>query len=383
METSHVLCSGLVERIGSQTGKLTYKKSPGTEQQSIFEEEKSFPCHTDGITRVIELLLDPEYGVITTLNEISACGHRGVMGAEKFTKPTIVTSEMLATLESLSLLAPLHNPPTIQGMKIMSKMLPCPSVAVFDTEFHATMPEYAYKYAIPNEMYESFGIRRYGFHGTSHRYVSEQAASLLNRSPQETNVITCHLGNGSSIAAVHNGQCIDTTMGLTPLSGVVMGTRCGDIDPAIYPLLARQNGSSIEEIDTMLNSASGLTGICGMNDMRDIHAAIEKGDSKAALALDMFCYSIRKYIGAFYVALEKVDAVVFTGGIGENDDIARAAICRGLQSLGVHIDLQKNAVRSDKSRSLSLPDSPVDVLVIPTNEELAIATATVQALQAH
>lgn len=382
MQSLAVLCSGLVERIGAATGNLTYKKHPGTRGEYIFKEEKTFACHSDGISRVVELILDAAFGVVETLDEISACGHRGVMGAEEFTRPTLVEPKMLDTLDSLSILAPLHNPPTIQGMKIMSEMLPCPSVAVFDTEFHSTMPEYAYKYAIPEALYEKYGIRRYGFHGTSHRYVSERAAEFMNRPMNEVNFITCHLGNGSSISAVHNGECVDTSMGLTPLSGVIMGTRCGDIDPAIYPFLSRQNKSSIEEIDAMLNSASGFKGICGMNDMRDIHAAREQGDAKAELAFRMFCYSIRKYIGAYFAALGRVDAVIFTGGIGENDDISRAAICSGMQTLGIAIDASKNAERSDLVRNIATQGTAVNVLVIPTNEELAIAMATMNALKA-
>ncbi|HAS89093.1 MAG TPA: acetate kinase [Desulfovibrio sp.] len=381
MESSAILCSGLVERISAATGNLTYKQHPGTKNSRELEEERAFANHSEGIIRVMELLTDETYGVMKNLDEISACGHRGVMGAEKFTKPTIVEAGMLKTLKSLSILAPLHNPPTIQGMEIMNEMLPCPSVAVFDTEFHSTMPEHTYKYAIPEKMYDEFGIRRYGFHGTSHRYVSEQAADFMGKDRDKVNLITCHLGNGSSVTAVQDGRCVDTSMGLTPLSGVVMGTRSGDIDPAIYPFLARQTKNNIEEIDAMLNAESGLKGICSMNDMRDIHSARAHGDPKAELAFQMFCYSIRKYIGAYFAVLDRVDSIVFTGGIGENDDIARSSICAGLSGLGIEIDAQKNSIRSPESRSIATEQATVDTMIIPTNEELAIATATMNTLK--
>lgn len=382
MENRQVLCCGLVERIGTDTGSLTHKKAPCTSDEIVFKEEREFATHTEGITRVMALLTDAEYGVIKDLSEISACGHRGVMGAEKFTKPTLVEPGMLATLDDLSVLAPLHNPPTIQGMRIMSELLPCPSVAVFDTEFHSTMPEHAYKYALPNDLYTKYGIRRYGFHGTSHRYVAEQAADFLGKPRDGVNLITCHLGNGSSISAVRDGKCVDTSMGLTPLSGVVMGTRCGDIDPAISNYLAERTGKTVAEIDKMFNSESGLKGLSGMNDMRDIHAAREKGDQGAELAFEMFCYSIRKTIGSYYAVLGRVDALVFTAGIGENDDISRAAICKDFESLGIALDLEKNGQRSGEARSISRPGMAVDVLVIPTNEELAIAIATMNVLKA-
>jgi len=303
-----------------------------------------------------------------------------VQGGEEFTTSARIDARVLEVLRKLSPLAPLHNPPAVQGIEASMRRLPnCPSVAVFDTEFHATMPQKAFMYPIPYEMYEKYRVRRYGFHGTSHRYVAAQAARTLSRSEAGFNVITCHLGNGCSISAVKNGKCVDTSMGLTPLAGVMMGTRSGDVDPAILPYLAGQAGMSLDELDTMLNRKSGLLGICGMNDMRDLHAACDKGDAKAKLALEMFCYSIRKYIGAYYAVLGRVDALVFTAGIGENDDLARAGICAGLEDMGITIDPALNAVRGE-AREISRQDGKVRVLVIPTNEELAIAESTMKVL---
>ena len=381
MDTRGVLCSGLVERIGADMGSLTHKKAPGADAESKYSEEQPFPDHTAGMTRVMALLTDAKYGVIKDLSEITACGHRVVQGGEEFTKSTLIDSRVLGVIRELSPLAPLHNPPSIQGIEVIMKLLPhAPSVAVFDTEFHATMPPRAFMYALPYELYEKHRVRRYGFHGTSHRYVAQQAAQFLERPFEQFNCITCHLGNGSSITAVKEGKCVDTSMGLTPLAGVIMGTRCGDIDPAIHAYLGANTGMSLKEIDSMLNRESGLKGICGMNDMRDLHAAREKGDAKAQLAFEMFCHSIRKYIGAYYAVLGRVDALVFTAGIGENDDLARAGICEGLEGLGITIDPKLNAIRSGEPRKISQQGAKVRVLVVPTNEEIAIAEATMKVL---
>jgi acetate kinase len=381
MDTRGVLASGLVERIGEPTGSLAHKKAPGTEQEKKFSEERPFPDHTAGMTRVLALLTDAEHGVIKDLGEISACGHRTVQGGETFVKSTLVDAEVLKVLRELSPLAPLHNPPSIEGIEVVMKLLPdCPSVVVFDTEFHATMPQSAFMYALPYEFYEKHHIRRYGFHGTSHRYVSRQAAAFLSLPENGCNVITCHLGNGSSITAVKNGKCVDTSMGMTPMPGVIMGTRCGDIDPAILAYLGKRTGMSLDEIDNLLNRRSGLKGICGLNDMRDLHAARAKGDEKAELAFAMFCHSIRKYIGAYFAVLGRVDALVFTAGIGENDNFARAGICEGLDGLGIAIDPDKNGKRSPDARDIGAKDARVRVLVIPTNEELAIAEATMSVI---
>ncbi|MDL2290507.1 acetate kinase [Desulfovibrio sp. OttesenSCG-928-F20] len=377
MESQSVLCSGLVERIGDAQGILTHKKAPGTEAEAKTREEHPFPNHTAGLERVLALLTGPETGVIADLSEIAACGHRVVQGGEEFTQSTLIDERVLGVIRDLSPLAPLHNPPSIQGIEGAMKTLPgCPNVAVFDTQFHATMPPRAYMYALPYEFYEKHRVRRYGFHGTSHRYVAQAAARHMSRQEYGFNVITCHLGNGCSIAAVKDGVCIDTSMGLTPLAGVMMGSRCGDIDPAIHNYLAKETGMDLAAIDNTLNRKSGLKGICGMNDMRDIHAAREKGDEKAKLAFEMFCYSIRKYIGAYHAALGRLDALVFTAGIGENDEAARIGICDGLDPMGIAIDPDRNARKQGEVRVISPQGAKVRVLVVPTNEELAIAQAT-------
>ncbi|MDR3175754.1 MAG: acetate kinase [Desulfovibrio sp.] len=381
MDYEKVLCSGLVERIGEKTGSLTHKKDPGTDIERKTNEENPFPDHTAGMTRVMALLTDPVLGAIKDLSEISGCGHRTVQGGEEFTQSTLITEDVLEVIQRLSPLAPLHNPPSIQGIRVIMKLLPhCPSVAVFDTEFHASMPPRAFMYALPLEFYEKLRVRRYGFHGTSHAFVAARAAELLGRKEEEVNVITCHLGNGCSISAVKRGKCIDTSMGLTPLAGVIMGSRCGDIDPAILFYLARQTGMSIEKIDDTLNRRSGLKGICGLNDMRDIHSASGKGDEKARLALDMFCYSIKKYIGSYCAVLGKTDALVFTAGIGENDSEVREMVCADMEGLGIILDPLANAARSGQARVISDGKSAVRVMVIPTNEELAIAKSTVRVL---
>lgn len=382
MADKTVLCSGIVERIGDGMGSLTHKKAPGTADERKFSEERPFPDHTAGMTRVMALLTDGEYGVIKDLKEIGACGHRVVQGGEIFKESCMVGDKELRDIAALSPLAPLHNPAHIQGLEVVMKLLPhAPSVAVFDTEFHATMAPEAYMYPLPYDLYEKKRVRRYGAHGTSHKYVAHKAAEFMGRPNQGFNVITCHLGNGSSITAVRDGLCVDTSMGMTPLAGVMMGTRSGDIDPAIHAYLGRETGMGLEEIDSMLNRQSGLKGICGKNDMRDLHTARENGDSKAELAFNMLCHSIRKYIGAYYAVLGRVDALVFTAGIGENDDLARAGICKGLEGLGIAVDPEKNAVRSGKARNISPEGTRVPVLVIPTNEEIAIAEATVKVLE--
>lgn len=381
MDNRSVLCSGMVERIGAKTGGLVHKKAPGTDAERKFTEERPFPDHSAGMNRVMDMLTSPETGVIKTLSEIAACGHRVVQGGETLTSSIRIDARVLDVIRELSPLAPLHNPPSVQGIEVIMALLPdCPSVAVFDTEFHATMPPSAFMYPIPYEMYEKHRVRRYGFHGTSHNYVARQAARVMSRQETGFNVITCHLGNGSSISAVRDGKCVDTSMGLTPLAGVMMGTRSGDVDPAILPYLAKQAGMNIHALDDMLNRKSGLFGICGMNDMRDLHTAREKGDTRAQLAFEMFCHSIRKYIGAYYAVLGRVDALVFTAGIGENDNLARAGICEGLEGLGITIDPELNAVRSGEARKISQQGAKVRVLVIPTNEEIAIAESTMKVL---
>ncbi len=377
MQNQKALCSGLVERIGEKMGNLVHKKFPDTEKEEKFKVEQVFADHSAGMAAVMQLLVDPAKGVITSLEEISAVGHRVVQGGEKLQKACLVGEKEKNIIKDLAALAPLHNPANLQGIEVAQKLLPhAPSVAVFDTEFHATMPAKAYMYALPYELYEEQGIRRYGFHGTSHRYVCETGAEFLGKEVSKFNAITCHLGNGCSLSAIKNGQCVDTSMGMTPLAGVMMGTRCGDIDPAIHAYLGEHKKMSLQDLDALMNKQSGLKGICGMNDMRDLHDARDKGDKRAQLAFEMFCYSIIKYIGAYYAVLGRVDALIFTAGIGENDDLVRAEVCKGLSGLGVGIDLESNSKRMGVVRNLSLPKSKLPVLIVPTNEELAIARAT-------
>ncbi|MDR2488898.1 MAG: acetate kinase [Desulfovibrio sp.] len=377
MPEENVLCSGLVERIGEGMGKLTHKAN-----EHSYSEEHPFPNHTEGMTRVMSLLTDTKTGVIARLEEIRACGHRVVQGGEVFSESCKVGHEELRKISELSPLAPLHNPAHVEGLQVAMRLLPhAPSVAVFDTEFHATMAPGAFLYPLPYELYEKYGVRRYGAHGTSHRYVARQAAKFMERPHTGFNVITCHLGNGSSITAVKDGKCVDTSMGMTPLAGVMMGTRCGDIDPAIHDYLVRHTAMRIEEINDMCNRRSGLKGVCGMSDMRDVHAARENGVARAKLAFEMLCHSIRKYIGAYFAVLGRVDALVFTAGIGENDPLTRAAVCANLDVLGIRIDPEKNTQRAGVARSISPEGARVPVLVIPTNEEVAIAQATMRVLE--
>jgi acetate kinase len=381
MDREAVLSSGLVERIGEAGGSLTHKVAPGTDQERKFPLERSFPDHTAGMNAVMDLLVDPEKGVLASLADIHAVGHRVVMGGEAIRASCLMDDKEKRLVTELSSLAPLHNPANLQGIEVAQALLPhAPSVGVFDTEFHATLPPKAFMYALPYSLYEEQRIRRYGFHGTSHRFVSQAGARFLGKDPESFNAVTCHLGNGCSITAVENGRSVETSMGLTPLEGVVMGTRCGDIDPAIPLVLGRRKNLDFTALDVLLNKDSGLKGVCGMNDMRDIHAARARGDAKAQLAFDMFCHGIRKYIGAYSAVLGRLDALIFTAGIGENDDLARAAICADLGILGIAVDPARNALRSAETRLISPDKSPVPVLVVPTNEELAIAQETVAVL---
>ncbi len=382
MTTKAPLCSGLVERIGDPMGVLTHKIHPDTDKERKLKVEEAFPNHVAGMQRVVALLTDAKDGVIKDLKEIYAVGHRVVQGGETFDKSCRITAEVKEAIRANIPLAPLHNPANLSGIEVAEKVFPhAPSVAVFDTEFHQTMPQYAYMYALPYELYEKLRIRRYGFHGTSHRYVARKAAEFLKKPLDDFNVITCHLGNGCSMCAVKGGKCIDTSMGMTPLAGLMMGTRCGDIDPAIHAFLAEHKKLSIKEIDDLLNKQSGLKGIAGMNDMRDLHSARQNGDKKAQLGFEMFCHRIRQYIGAYYAELGRVDAVLFTAGIGENDDLMRAEVCATLAPMGIELDLDANAKRGSNVRSISKAGTRVPVLVVPTNEELEIAEATLAVLK--
>ena len=356
MPEEKVLAKGMLEKIGEKT-------------------LNAIPDHHEGIRRILQILTDKKTGILKDIHEIKAVGHRVVHGGEYFKESSIIDEKALKIIEDYADLAPLHNPHNLTGIKAASQALPnVPQVASFDTAFHQTIPSYAYLYAIPYELYEKYRIRRYGFHGTSHRYVARRAAELENKGKYDLNIITCHLGNGCSIAAVKKGKSIDTSMGLTPLEGVVMGTRSGDIDPAIIFYLAERRGMKIDEINNLLNKKSGLLGFSGIsNDVREIQKAVQKGDKKAALALDIFCYRIKKYIGAYMAALGHVDTIVFTGGIGENAAGLRRQIIEGLEELGIKLDKQINDKIHKCEALISSPDSRIKVWVIPTDEEARIA----------
>ncbi len=377
MINKHVLVSGIVERIGEDKGKMTYKAHPNTDHEKKYIVEQTFSTHVQGMKAVIAQITNIETGVIKSIHDIHAVGHRVVMGGEVIKKPVIVTQEIKKIILDYTALSPLHNPANLAGIEVSEELFPnIPNVAVFDTEFHQTLPEAAYMYPLPYNLYEKYKIRRYGFHGTSHRYVTCQAALLLGKPLEAVNLITCHLGNGCSMAAIQQGKSIDTTMGTTPLEGLMMGTRCGDIDPAIIPFIMEKTKMSAQEIDILMNKNSGLKGICNMNDMRDIHKACSEGNPKAQLALTMFTYRIKKYIGAYFAILDKLDGLVFTAGIGENDDVVRSMICSDLEHLGIEFDKQQNALHEPKTRTISKKNSPIPIFIIPTNEELEIAQCT-------
>ncbi len=370
MNNEELLCSGLVERIGEETGNLAYKKG----DQKI-TEERHFKDHREGLSRVVEIMTSPESGVVRDIREIKAVGHRVVQGGELLREPCLVTERVKEDIRSLIPLAPLHNPAHLEGIEVAQAVFPhAPSVVVVDTEFHSRMEPEAYLYPLPYELYEKLRIRRYGFHGTSHYHVSKAAGPLLGRPWESLNLVTCHLGNGSSVSAVSGGRSVYTSMGLTPLAGLMMGTRCGDIDPAVSAFLARHTDMGPDAIDGLYNKQSGFKGICGMNDLRDVHAARAKGDEKAELAFRMFVHSLKRQIGACCALLPGFDGLVFTAGIGENDPETRAETCAGLGHMGVNLDPEANAARSGEARIIG--NGPVKIMVIPTNEELEIARAT-------
>ncbi|MFK5953211.1 MAG: acetate kinase [Desulfobacterium sp.] len=381
MVENKVMAGGVVERIGDALGVVTHKKFTGPTPEKFVREEK-IADHRDAMHLVADLIIDANAGVIKSKDEINAIGHRVVQGGEDFCSATIIDADIKKSIEKNNPLAPLHNPPNLMGIDVAEALFPgIPNIAVFDTEFHQTMPAKAFLYALPYEFYEKMRVRRYGFHGTSHKFVGRAAAMHMDRPIDELNLITVHLGNGCSISAVEKGRCIDTSMGMTPLAGVMMGTRTGDIDPAIQRYVMENTGMTADEMDTVFNKKSGLKGICGMNDMRDIHAAGEKGDPRATLALDMFTYQVKKYIGAYTAALGRVDGIIFTAGIGENDDIVRAGVCSNLSGLGMELDLEKNQGRISEPKALHTLESRVQIWVIPTNEELQIAQEVVDILQ--
>ncbi len=372
-EVYDLLAKGLVERIGMETGCI---KHQATGKES-YVKEMPIENHTVGIKAVLEALLDKEYGVLETLEDIEAVGHRVVHGAEEFVCSQLITDEVIAQLEKCSVFAPLHNPANILGIRAVTAVLPdVPQVGVFDTAFHQTMPSYAYMYGLPYEYYEKYGIRRYGFHGTSHKYVSAKGARFAGLDPENSKVITCHLGNGSSIAAVVNGKSIDTTMGFTPLEGLIMGTRCGSVDPEVVTYIQEKEGLTAAQMSTVLNKKSGFLGLsCVSSDARDLDNAANEGDAKAKLVLKKLTYEITKYIGAYAAAMNGVDLIVFTGGIGENNSRLRRRVCENLTYLGVKFDYDANVVRGVDT-IITLPDSKVKVALITTNEELMIARDT-------
>ena len=375
-ETGKVFAKGLCERIGLD-GKFTYK--PQVEgKETIKAADVAMPTHSEAIQTVLNALVDPQNGVISSMKEIDAVGHRVVHGGETFASSVLINDEVLKAVEDCTPLAPLHNPANIIGIEACRKVLgdDVPQVAVFDTAFHQTMPEHAYLYSIPYKYYENDKLRRYGFHGTSHRYVTLRAAELLGKDPKDLKIVSCHLGNGSSLAAVDGGKCVDTSMGLTPLEGVLMGSRSGDVDPAVLEYIMDHTGMNIHEMLNCLNKKSGFAGLSCSSDMRDVKAAAAKGDEQAQAALDVWTYRIQKYIGAYNVAVGGADAIVFTAGIGENDCEACAHVIEGLSFMGVKIDPAKNT--RDTVGIISTDDSTIKVLRIPTNEELPIARDTLE-----
>ncbi|MEG0769326.1 MAG: acetate kinase [Ruthenibacterium sp.] len=375
MTDESVLCKGNCERIGMGGSFITHKTAAGKEWKEVVR----FHDHTAAFLKVVEMMTKGEGAVIADKSEISAVGHRIAQGAERFTKSELVTDAVLDTIEEIAPLAPLHNPAELQGVRSAQAVFGAevPNTVVFDTTFHATMPAKAYMYAIPYEYYEKYAIRRYGFHGTSHRYVAEQCAAYLGKPMSELKIITCHLGNGSSIAAVDHGKVVDTSMGFTPLAGLIMGTRCGDVDPSVITYLCEVTGKNGAEMSDLLNKESGLLGVSGVSsDNRDIETAVKEGNARAKLASEMLSYQIKKYIGSYAAVMDGVDAVVFTGGIGENASDVRTSVCETLGYLGVKIDAEKNAKRGLALNDLTAEGARVKTLVICTNEELMIARDT-------
>ena len=377
MTTKEVLAQGGIEKIGL-VGSFLKLTLPNGEKKIL---EKDIPEHTAGIEFILNTLVSPEYGAIKSLDEINAVGHRMVHGGERFSESVLLNKEVLDAFIACNDLAPLHNPANLKGVNAVSAILPnVPQVGVFDTAFHQTMPDYAYMYAIPYELYEKYGVRRYGFHGTSHRYVSQRVCEFLGVDPKGKKIITCHIGNGGSISAIKDGKCIDTSMGLTPLECLVMGTRSGDIDAGAVTFIMEKEGLNATGISNLLNKKSGVLGVSGVSsDMRELEAAVAAGNPKAILAEKMYFYRIKKYIGAYAAALGGVDIILFTGGVGENQANCRSEVCEGLEFMGVKIDLEKNKVRGEEA-IISADDSKVTVAVIPTDEELMIASDTLAIL---
>ena len=378
MTNEALLAKGQCDRIGIEGGNFKQKNADGTE----YKVEVDIPDHAAGIKLVVDALTDKEHGVIASMSEISAVGHRVVHGGEKFSGSVVITEDVIEAMKECSVLSPLHNPANLTGIRACQQIMGenVPQVGVFDTSFHQTMPDYAYMYAIPYEYYDKYKLRRYGFHGTSHRYVTARAAAMLGKKPEEINIVTCHLGNGSSITAVKGGKSFDTTMGVTPLEGLMMGTRCGNIDPAIIPFLMEKEGMTAKDIDTMMNKKSGILGVTGgvTSDNRDIEEGAKNGNERYQLIEKMLCHQITKFVGGYAAAMGGVDAIVFTGGIGENNPKYRSAVANNLKFMGVEIDeeINEKAKRTSDENDISAKGAKVKMLVIPTNEELMIARDT-------
>ncbi len=378
MTNEALLAKGQCDRIGIDGGNFKHKNADGSE----YKVNVDIPDHAAGIKLVVDALTDKEHGVIESMSEIGAVGHRVVHGGEKFSGSVVITEETIEALKECTVLSPLHNPANLTGIRACQEIMGenVPQIGVFDTSFHQTMPDFAYMYAIPYEYYDKYKLRRYGFHGTSHRYVTARAAEMLGKKPEEINIVTCHLGNGSSITAVKNGKSFDTTMGVTPLEGLMMGTRCGNIDPAIIPFLMEKEGMTAKDIDTMMNKKSGILGVTGgvTSDNRDIEEGAREGNERYQLIEKMLCHQITKFVGGYAAAMGGIDAIVFTGGIGENNPQYRAVVGANLKFVGVEVDEETNlkAKRTSVEYDISTPDAKVRMLVIPTNEELMIARDT-------
>ncbi len=379
MTNEELLCKGLVERIGMDGSVITHEK----EGMDKVKTEVPMKDHQDAIEQVLAAIQNAEYGVIASMEEIGAVGHRVVHAGEKYASSVLITEDVIKALEECVELAPLHNPPNLLGIAACQALMPnTPMVGVFDTAFHQTMPAESYIYAIPYEYYEKYGVRRYGFHGTSHRYVSQRAAEMLGKDLKDLKIITCHLGNGASLAAIKDGKCFDTSMGFTPLEGLAMGTRSGDMDPAIVTFIGEKEGMSMADVNNVVNKKSGVLGISGISsDFRDIEGAAKEGDYRAQLALDVFTHKVKHYIGAYIAEMNGVDAIVFTAGVGENGIGNREAICADMEGLGIVLDKERNNVRG-KDTVISADESKVKLLLIPTNEELMIARDTYEIVTA-
>ncbi|MDR2938377.1 MAG: acetate kinase [Prevotellaceae bacterium] len=377
METAEqyaLLAKGAVERVGFTDGTIKHKP----EGKTAYSAVTGIPDHTVGINLILDALVHPEHGVLSNIKEINAVGHRVVHGGEFFVESALINAEVKSAIEKCIELAPLHNPANLRGILSMETLLPgVPQVAVFDTSFHQTMPKPAYLYALPYRYYEQYRIRRYGFHGTSHRYVAQKACKILGLDFNKTNIVTCHLGNGASITAIKQGKSVDTSMGFTPVDGLIMGTRSGTIDPGVLFYVAEKEQLNLNGLNNLINKESGVYGISGQSsDMRDLEIAEEKGDEKATLAREMFIYSVRKFIGSHVAAMGSVDLIIFTGGVGENDDLVRAGVCANLQYVGAEFDAAANKGLRGKDQLISTPNSKVKLMTITTNEELVIAVDT-------